>query len=62
MTNLSMQPLTTDEQRSIDGGFVCGGLCIGAVVVVGLAAGAAFGIGVVNKNREMQRENAENEG
>lgn len=56
---MSMQPLSISEQRSIDGGIVCGGLCIGAVIVVGLAAGAAFGIGAVNKNREMQRENEE---
>jgi hypothetical protein len=49
--------LSYEEQRQIDGGIVCGGLCIGAVITLGLAAGVGFGMGFVNRNREMQKEN-----
>jgi len=55
LNNSKITELTIEEQRSIDGGIVCGGLCIAAVVTLGLAAGAGFGMGFVNRNREMQK-------
>ena len=41
-------PLTLKEQREIDGGFVCAGLCVAALVTIGAVAGSAFVIGAYN--------------
>ncbi|WP_237057301.1 hypothetical protein [Microbulbifer sediminum] len=39
-----MLELTLEEQVEVNGGFVCGGLCVGAAA---FAAGALFGAGLV---------------
>lgn len=56
MTFSNLTVLTIEEQRSIDGGIVCGGLCIAGVVALGLSFGIGFGVGFVNSNREQQRD------
>ena len=41
------QPLTLAEQKQIEGGIVCGGLCIAGVIAGGFVAGAVVTAGVI---------------
>ena len=45
--NVEFQTLTVAEQKQVDGGFVCGGLCIAGVVAGAFVAGAAVTAGAI---------------
>jgi hypothetical protein len=46
MTNsMNFQPLSTQEQMDINGGFVCGGLCVAGFFLLGTAV--TVGIAVI---------------
>lgn len=54
----SVQELTFDEIDTVGGGFVCGGVCVGALVVGAVAVlGAGVYIGFsAEHNRDMNKQ------
>ena len=47
-SNVEFSSLSRTEQQSINGGFVCAGLCVGIIAGVSFLAGSAFALGVYN--------------
>ncbi len=52
LSNVEFSSLSLVEQKSVNGGFICAGLCVGIIAGVSFLAGSAFALGVYNGYNE----------
>ena len=57
-SNVEFKSLSIQEQKDVNGGAICGGLCLFGL---GVLLGAAFGVGVVNGYNNAENNDSSNE-